>query len=472
MTELDAFERRLEAAFQEFADRGVTPVRAVAFAEHVAGRPRRHWGWLAWPQAHDRLAAVPTIAWILLATGLLLGMVAGGLVVGSWRPDQPVVSESPSILATTKAHPLPAQATCPPGSNPDAPGSTDQERPGTLREVVALADGSALLRERATEVGVIAFDRRAGRIVTLEGWPHGGVRTWTFDVCTNTWQLRSPLGGAPGSLPVWLVYDADSDRTVALTAGGQFWSYDEAANRWTESGQFPEVRRSWLYGEWSPAAVYHDASGLIVVYDGATMWAYDVEASALTEIRQRPDPSRPVGSGFPPDPWAFDRAGAGQIGYDPRSDLLVLAVHPARPQPQLEETWTFKPSSGSWELEGSASTQWRGGHIGPGVGGPAPYDEVTGRTLFGGDAGLWAFDGGTRAWRTAPIAVTQDEERQLAWCASGPVYDPLNRRSACLGGAFFDGRGQEDRSGVSAFSTATGQWRWLLEPTPTGSPAP
>jgi hypothetical protein len=330
---------------------------------------------------------------------------------------------------------------------------------------VALADGSALLWERATELGAIAFDRRAGRIVTLEEWPHGGVRTWTFDVCTNTWQLMSPTGGATGSLPVWLVYDADSDRTVALTVGGQFWSYDMNANRWAKSGQFPEVRRSWLYGEWSPAAVYHDASGLIVVYDGATMWAYDVEASALTEIRQRPDPSRPVGSGFPPDPWAFDRAGGGQIGYDPRSDLLVLAGPSAGSQPQ--ETWTFNPSSGSWELEGLAP-----GSYGIGVGGPAPYDEVTGRTLFGGDAGLWAFDGGTRAWRTAPIAVTQDEERQVAWCASGPVYDPLNRRSACLGGAFFDGQGQEDRSGVSAFSTATGQWRWLLEPTATGSPAP
>jgi hypothetical protein len=423
---------------------------------------------LARPAAPGRLAAIPTVAWVLLLVGLLLGLVVGGLAGGPWRDSDraAVIAPSPwpmatidpavaTILATTKAKPLPVQATCPPGSAPDSPGPADQERP---------PDGG------------MAFDRHAGRIVT---WAADG--TWTFDVCTNTWhRMRAAQG--PGSTPdevEWLVYDADSDLTVASTPSGQFWSYDLAADRWTKAGWFPEIRRGWGWGSWRTGAVYHDPSGLIVIYDGATLWAYDVEAGSLAEIPQLPDPSRPPGEGIPADPLApvdeashYDPSGGDFIGYDPRADRIVALVRPARPGgPRTprppDETWTLDPGSGTWRFE----PEYRHpgvGFVGMG-GGPATYDEVSGLMMF--PAGL-VLDTGQRRWRRLELGEFGKPAEGFTQCAAGPVYDPVNEQLVCLGGARYAGEGPEDLSGVSASSPAKGRWHWLVEPLPTSSPTP
>jgi hypothetical protein len=381
----------------------------------------------------------------------------GVVIVPSPTPAGPVTA---TILATTKAHPLPAQATCPPGSNRDVAGPANQERPS----------------DSAT-FGPMAFDRHAGRIVLA-----ADDGTWTFDVCTHVWQRMKPAQEprSTSDSPDWLVYDADSDRTIAFTASGQFWSYDLASDRWTKAGSFPGIRRGWGWGSWRTGAVYHDPSGLIVIYDGATMWAYDVEGGTLAEIPQRPDPSRPPGAGIPPDTRAtvdasahYDGSGGDYIGYDPRSDLLVALVRPARPDvahPRpSDETWTLDPGSGTWRLEASHPYPVVG-YLGM-AGGPAAFDEVSGLTLFPGDGTLQAYDGSRRAWRAEAFAA-RAPELAVNWCAAGPVFDPLNGRIVCFGGARYLGEGPEDLSGVSALSTTTGQWRWLLAPLPTATPSP
>ena len=69
-----------------------------------------------------------------------------------------------------------------------------------------------------------AFDRGAGKIVYLTA---GGPReTWLFDVCTNTWQQMSPSGAVTGDLSGGLVYDVDSDRTIAF--GGDSLAFYDA----------------------------------------------------------------------------------------------------------------------------------------------------------------------------------------------------------------------------------------------------
>jgi hypothetical protein len=465
MAEPDVFERRVAVALRAYAWEMPARVDAGAVADRVASEGA-HRGW----RVPGRLVAVPGIAWILLLAGLLLGLAIGGLAGGIW-PDRDlavVIGPTPSstaanvdaeatILATTKAHPLPLEAACPPGRDPDVPGPANQERPS--------ASGS---------LGPMAFDRHAGRIVLA-----ADDGTWTFDVCANVWtQMHATAGprSTPDEQPDWLVYDVDSDRTVAFTSSGQFWSYDLTADRWTKAGWFPGVRRGWGWGSWSTGAIYHDPSGLIVVYDGATMWAYDVEAATLTEIPQRPDPSGLPGAGMPADTRAdvidslhYDPSGGDFIGYDPRSDLLVALVRPARPggpstHRPADETWTFDPGSGTWRLE---SSYWNQpvGYLGM-VGGPATYDAASGLTLF--PDGL-AFDGGRRAWSRERF---ETRSSQFNWCAVGPVFDSPNGRIVCLGGARYLGEGPEDVSAVSAFSSTTGQWRWLLDPVPTASPKP
>jgi hypothetical protein len=469
MAEHDLFEARLRAALVRHVADGPTDFDALGFARQVAAKEPRRRGLsaaLAW-----RPVAVPRLAWALLATGLLLALVAGSVMVGARRPDHAVViapSPTPSatattapdegtdILATTKARRLPAQATCPPGSSPDAPGPADQERP--------------LAHPWIAPDAAMAFDRHAGRIVLLayaddyrivQRNPYVfGARTWTFDVCANTWQRMRPAEEPPDA-DGGLVYDADSDRTIAITSDGRFWSYDLAADRWTKGGWFPETRRGTHFGT---GAVYHDPSGLVFIYHGARMWAYDVDTDALTAVRQRPDPSLPAGPGLPSGRIAF--------GYDPDRDLVVAVTSPDGEAPG--ETWTFDPGTGAWRLERSQVTStnsslvWGrnpGGWFAPTEwGGQSVFDEATGLTVFVNDASTWVegYDAGQRAWRTLYLVNDGNWGVDVIWCNPiPPVYDSLNARIVCRG------YGSESSNGVSAFSATTGKWRWLLEPLPS-----
>jgi hypothetical protein len=456
MAEHDLFEARLRASLVRHTAAGPTDFDALGFARMVAAREPRRRGLsavLIW-----RPVAVPRLAWVLLAAGLLLALVVGSVFVGARRPDHAVViapSPMPSatastapdvgteILATTKAGPLPAQATCPSGSNPDAPGPADQERPPALGGIAPDA--------------AMAFDRHAGRIVLLEG------DTWTYDVCTNTWERMSPSDEPPDA-EGGLVYDADSDRTLAITSTGRFWNYDLSADRWTPGGWFPEARRGTHFGT---GAVYHDPSGLVVVYHGGGMWAYDVDTDMLTTVRQRPDSSLPAGSGLPSGKIAF--------GYDPKRDLVVAVTSPDGEAPG--GTWTFDPGTGSWRLERSRPTPTNsslvsgrnpGGWFPPTEwGGRSVFDEAAGLTVFVNDASTWVegYDAAQRAWRTLYLVNDGNWGVDTIWCDPlPPVYDSLNARMVCRG---YEGEGS---NGVSAFSATTGKWRWLLAPLPSRSP--
>jgi hypothetical protein len=81
------------------------------------------------------------------------------------------------ILTTTRAQTPPPAATCPAGTDPNAPGPADQQRP----QPAPYSNQAAV------------FDRHTGRIVYVDE----AAETWTFDVCTNTWQQMNPEGVPP-----------------------------------------------------------------------------------------------------------------------------------------------------------------------------------------------------------------------------------------------------------------------------------
>jgi len=279
MAENDVFERSLAGAFLRLADDVPRAVDAAAVAHRVAlEHPRSRARGLPWR------VAVPRRAWaLLLLTGLLATLLAGALLVGSQMQRKlpavvpPVApSTAPStapafagtwnpILATTRAKPAPTAATCPPDTDPDTPGPADQERPkaGWTGNLAA------------------AFDRHAGRIVYVDTLRE----TWTFDVCTNTWHRMNPTGAMIGELSAGLVYDVDSDLTVAL--GYEHISvYDANTNTWTQPSSDTVGIGDGLiiiHG----GAVYDPISGLILTmilhtggeagYSG--LWAYDVDAN-------------------------------------------------------------------------------------------------------------------------------------------------------------------------------------------------
>jgi len=166
------------------------------------------------------------------------------------------------ILSTTKARTAPAAATCPEGSNPDAPGPIDQVRPG----------------EGPWSNQAAVFDTHQGRIVYVD---EAG-ETWTFDVCTNIWRAMNPafVPDAAHLGEGQLVYDIDSDRTIAF-GPRNVYAYDAAANTWTRRGS-PDGRD--LRGSWT-GAVYDPVSGLVLVqFDDGMLVAYDVDTDTWAEI--------------------------------------------------------------------------------------------------------------------------------------------------------------------------------------------
>jgi hypothetical protein len=96
MPELDPFEARLAAAVHAFADRAETDVDAMAVAERAIGtrRTRGRLGWI-W-------ASVPVPVAVLITLGLLVGLLAWSVSVGSQHRDPRsfVVSPTPTPTAT------------------------------------------------------------------------------------------------------------------------------------------------------------------------------------------------------------------------------------------------------------------------------------------------------------------------------------------------------------------------------------
>ena len=193
----------------------------------------------------------------------------------------PAPEEWNPILADTTAGPTPPAATCPPGASPDERGPIDQERPG----------------EGFNGMLAGAFDQRLGKILYVD--IAGG--TWGFDVCTNTWSNLDPRGTPPAELSAGLVYDADSDLTIAL--GSTIGVYDAKADAWSKVGGLLEFPLG---------AVYDPVSGLVVTTqyadnDAMELWAYDVDTDTRTLVGLLPE----VGD---------------LLGYTPKLDRFIIAA--------------------------------------------------------------------------------------------------------------------------------------------------
>ena len=187
MAELDRFEARFVAAYRRYLAEAPVEVDAVAVARQVAAAaPRRH------ALAGFRpFGLSPALAWTVLLAALLAALVGGALLVGS-QPQRRLPAVVPPVGQVFE---------CPPGSTPDEPGPVDQARPP--------CGGSTM-----------AFDRRAGRLVARHGRRATASRRGRSTCartpgpgCTRTGNRRASYFGT-------LVYDVDSDVTIASDVRG------------------------------------------------------------------------------------------------------------------------------------------------------------------------------------------------------------------------------------------------------------
>ena len=344
---------------------------------------------------------------------------------GEWNP----------ILADTRAGPAAVASTCPAGADPAVAGSANQDRPA--------AGWAGLLAG--------AFDNRTGRIVYLDE----ARETWTFDVCTNTWLQLRPTGEVPGDLSAGLVYDADSDVTVAFGFNGVS-VYDASANTWAYQNHNPLGAGP---GQFAPmGAVYDPVSGLIVtteLTDGyLDAWAYDADTNTWTLIGRLWD-------------GGDDYVWFELLGYSREADRLIFTS-------VNNLTALVDPRTGTKTIIETATPGidlvWPGAQYGPAA---DSTFVAKGTWVHGGvfdqqfPDQICGFDINTSTWT---LCVPMPGSSGYAAFAA-MVGDPINDRLVLVHGVYGNFWGRSD-DGVWAIALDTGETVELLAPSerrePTG----
>jgi len=339
---------------------------------------------------------------------------------GTWNP----------VLATTRAKPAPPAASCPPGTDPNTPGPVDQVRPAN----------------EETSIVPAVFDRHAGRVVYVNALGE----TWTFDVCTNTWYQMHPTGTAPDDLNGGLVYDVDSDVTVAF--GWEHISvYDANTNTWTHPAN---DRLGYDTDQITPyGGAYDPVSGLIITSafrrssetnsDSWEFWAYDVDTNEWTLL----------------GPLRWEPSNEGQfdfLGYSEQLDRLIVTgwVYAEA------ETMLVDPRTGDVTVLPIESPSidivfWSVGTYGA-AGGTVYAATMTLDTPHD----ICGFDANVKSW-TACFDVPNDAD-------IGPlVGDPVNNRLILLNAGPWSGT---ILNGIRAIDLDTGEWTQILAPSPIAYP--
>jgi hypothetical protein len=337
--------------------------------------------------------------------------------LGAWNP----------ILATTRAKPAPPAATCPTGSTPDLPGRVDQERPAPG----PWSNQSAV------------FDHHTGRIIFVDE----KAQTWTFDVCTNTWENMNPRQ-VPTS-GYWyegeLVYDIDSDLTISF--GGHNTTiavYDAQTNTWTQRDRPSEYEYDlfWL------GAVYDPVSGLVLVVTDDGLTAYDVETDEWTPIgmivEERDVTSEGTTRTLEP-PFL--------IGYVAETDRLAFLGFNGAP------------------------FQGNGGLFDPRTGQYTYLDEPPSGVVGGFGSFSYATSGATAYTFASNISVCRLDPVTLDWIChplpdgsldqmpSAMVIDTINDRLVLINNFCCNWPGTLTTKDILALDLGTGEWTQLLAPS-------
>jgi hypothetical protein len=431
MPDRDAFELRFAASVRGYVGQVRSDLDPVELARRIATAEPRHRGFaptLAW-----REVVIPARTWMPLLLAALLAAMLGGMLIAGSQPAQHVPAVVPSVVRPPV---MPALA-CPPGSTPDEPGPVDQLRPPGFSGM--------------------AFDRRAGRLVTL--WDSD---TWTFDVCTNTWLQMHPTLEPPAPGPVGpLVYDVDSDLTIGVfgpdESPGNMWVYDLKANTWREVGPFAPFVNPTL----ASLRFYDPVSGRVVALRddgdddtvGLELWAYEVETDTWSPIRVDPLAIGPHYEFFT---------------YDSSVDRLVAYARTWTGGPPGDwrfeaRTWLFDLRSGTWAATGTVAPGFfDAGMWGRGAG--MAYDEVAARTVMMGQGHLVTYDASVDRWETVWTGPSEGACGTRPECRQAPdmIFDPVNGRLIVYGGGMWAAE-QPDLDDVLAFDATTNQWITLLE---------
>ncbi|MDJ0954911.1 MAG: hypothetical protein QNJ81_14635 [Acidimicrobiia bacterium] len=385
---------------------------------------------------------------IAFAAALLLVAAVIGVVSlasrddGATRPPatMPTIAAGPTqrawseVLATRQAMEAPPTASC---VLEPIPGPTEQDGPSS--GWTGSLSG--------------AFDTHRGVIIYVDSWRD----TWAFDVCNNTWSELQPEGD-PGENPSGgLVYDVDSDVTIAM--GHEIAIYDPSRNQWT----YPDAGSPTGPGD-PFGGVYDPVSGLVIatVYPegggpGARIeaWAYDVDENAWWYLGV-------VAAEGEDRPWQYDL-----IGFSPELDRLIFIPSEIEP---LGHTLLIDPRSGEremvWTPTPTVSLRWPRAHYGVGAGTAfvAGVGEDGATPPDGPGELICGFDAATSSWSRCFAAPDRPVFGAFTWFGA-MVGDPINARLVLIAGVYGE-FGAMATSHVWAIDYATGKVVELVPDSP------
>jgi hypothetical protein len=299
---------------------------------------------------------------VLVLVGLVAVCVAG---CGLLSPASTTLSSTTTIITTTTTTEPPAswiQAE-PTGTVPSARCYQAMAYDPTSRRVLMFAgfDGSNALAETwaydatakswtnlnpegedqpsaAVQMPAV-FEPSTSKVITFDG------TSWGYDVAANTWKALSPKSKlTPARVGACMVLDTNTGKAILF--GGtdmhkwydETWSYDPAANAWTNlkpAGEVPKGRND-------AGMVYDPTSGKIILFGGVDgdfnclddTWSYDPAANTWTKL---------AATGSAPSP----RSGLG-MAYDPHSKTIVLFGGIDSQFVCYNDTWAFDAAGGTW----------------------------------------------------------------------------------------------------------------------------
>jgi hypothetical protein len=280
--------------------------------------------------------------------------------------------------------------------------------------------------------------------------------TWSYDSVANTWTEQHPGGAIPSARVNFdLVYDSASGRVIlfggrdASACLNDTWSYDPAANTWTElhpTGQLPLARQGH-------AMVYDPVTERVILFGGLDdsdrtilndTWSYDPAANTWTELQ-------PVGA----VPFArFEH----DMVYDPTSQTAILFGGTAGGMTGLNDTWAYHPESGEW-----TKLQLTGDVPLPRFRHAMAFDTARGEVIvFGGDSGWQVLDD---IWTLQLSEVPAESSDDSSWTelpavgtlsppgGSGLLFHDSDRGELILLGGY-----GHDFQDIWEFDLATSTW--------------
>ena len=340
---------------------------------------------------------------------------------------------------------------------------------------------------------------QSGRLVAVAG----GTFTFTFDVCTNTWQqILTAHSPDPPYLLYRLAYDPIADVVLAVTvvpttaseavrravsgstttidshlrsrdpalasAPMAVWAYSVDSQDWTQ------LASAWFPVGFEPTTledmVFDPGTRrvLILIDSGAeegpkdlSLWVYDEVWHGLAQ----------VGGEMPIGPTSVHP----RLSLDLAARQLVLALIDSEIAGQ---TWTFDLSTNTWTNQHAQPPAMNITDVGEGT----ALDPIAHKTVAYGENGILAtYRTGDDHWDvvapgpgwpphgTFKTGLGTEWTGPLARYSQSLAYDPVNQRILMFGGRHVDRRadfwgGQESRD-VWAYDLPTNTWTELVHST-------